>query len=60
MEDAMLTDDVWGISRPEYRPYLEAARTARAAVIADAWRALRRGVARRRRRRPRTAAATAR
>lgn len=46
----MLFTHVWAIARPEYDPYLQAANEARAAAVADAWRALRRGVARLRRR----------
>lgn len=55
----MLFTHVWAIARPEYDPYLKAANEARAAAVADAWRGLRRGLARLARRRPRAAAASA-
>jgi len=52
----MLFTYVWAIARPEYDPYLKAANEARAAAVADAWRGLRRALARLRRRRPHGAA----
>jgi len=49
----MLSTHVWAIARPEYAPCLKAANEARAAAVADAWRGVRRAVARSFRRRPR-------
>jgi len=56
----MLSTHLWAIARPEYEPYLKAARQARAAAVARAWRSLRRGVARLLRPRRRAATATVR
>lgn len=55
----MLFTHVWAIAWPDYDPHLKAANEARAAAVADAWRRLRRGVARLFRRRRHVAPATA-